>query len=228
MKYLNEKLQIYLADLRVKKPTPGGGAVAALIAAQGAALTMMTAEFTIGNEKYKEFEERCIGARANSSYIYMNLCMAIDQDAEAYNMVVEARKLPQNTEEEIMIRNQKLEEANLAATMVPFKVMRLCREGLNAASFMIGYCNPNIQSDLSIAILSLAAGLRASWMNVLVNLPSLKNETQREMIQKEGEEILRFANKIEKQAQEQNLFPDFAPESEEDKVQEILRKAGLS
>jgi methenyltetrahydrofolate cyclohydrolase len=189
---------------------------------------MMTAEFTIGNEKYKEFEERCIGARANSSYIYMNLCMAIDQDAEAYNMVVEARKLPQNTEEEIMIRNQKLEEANLAATMVPFKVMRLCREGLNAASFMIGYCNPNIQSDLSIAILSLAAGLRASWMNVLVNLPSLKNETQREMIQKEGEEILRFANKIEKQAQEQNLFPDFAPESEEDKVQEILRKAGLS
>ncbi len=228
MKYLNEKLQIYLEDLRVKKPTPGGGAVAALIAAQGAALTMMTAEFTIGNEKYKEFEERCIGARANSSYIYMNLCMAIDQDAEAYNMVVEARKLPQNTEEEIMIRNQKLEEANLAAIMVPFKVMRLCREGLNAASFMIGYCNPNIQSDLSIAILSLAAGLRASWMNVLVNLPSLKNETQREMIQKEGEEILRFANKIEKQAQEQNLFPDFAPESEEDKVQEILRKAGLS
>ena len=72
MKYLNEKLQIYLEDLRVKKPTPGGGAVAALIAAQGAALTMMTAEFTIGNEKYKEFEERCIGARANSSYIYMN------------------------------------------------------------------------------------------------------------------------------------------------------------
>ena len=176
MKYLNEKLQIYLEDLRVKKPTPGGGAVAALIAAQGAALTMMTAEFTIGNEKYKEFEERCIGARANSSYIYMNLCMAIDQDAEAYNMVVEARKLPQNTEEEIMIRNQKLEEANLAATMVPFKVMRLCREGLNAASFMIGYCNPNIQSDLSIAILSLAAGLSKNYL-VRLRSPPDKWET---------------------------------------------------
>ena len=104
MKYLNEKIQVYLEDLRAKKSTPGGGAAAALTGAQGAALVMMVAEFTIGNEKYAEFEEACKGARAANSYVYANLAMLVDQDAEAYSKVVEARKMPDGTDAEKAVK----------------------------------------------------------------------------------------------------------------------------
>ncbi len=228
MKYLNEKMQPYLEELRAKKAAPGGGAAAALTAAQGAALTMMAAEYTIGNEKYKAFEDKCIGARANSSYIYMNLCMAIDQDAEAYQKVAAAKALPRDTEEEVLFRDTALEKAYEDALLVPFKVMRLCEQGLNAASFMIGACNPNIESDLASAILLLAAGMRMSWMNVLMNLPYYKDEVQKDVIRKECTVLLRYTKKIEEQAEEAGIFPDFAPLTEDDEVQKILEAAGLA
>ncbi len=226
MKYLNEKMQTYLEDLRAKKSTPGGGAVAALTGAQGAALVMMVAEFTIGNEKYAAFEEACKGARAANSYVYANLAMLIDQDAEAYNKVVEARKMPESTEAEIVAKKTKMDEATVTATIVPLNVMRMCHEGLAAAEMIIGKCNPNIASDLTIAVLNLLAGLRAAWLNVLINLPGIEDKNTRENFQKQGEMFLRLAAKIEERAKEAGLFPDFNPPDEDDEVQKILQDAG--
>lgn len=227
MKYLNEKIQVYLEDLRARKSTPGGGAAAALTGAQGAALVMMVAEFTIGNEKYAEFEEACKGARAANSYVYANLAMLVDQDAEAYNKVVEARKMPDGTDAEKAVKKAKLEEATVTATIVPLNVMRMCHEGLATAEMIIGKCNPNIESDLTIAFLNLLAGLRSAWLNVLINLPEIEDEKTRENFRKQGEEFLRRAFKIEERAREAGLFPDFnPPDEEEDEVQKILKNAG--
>ena len=226
MKYLNEKTQTYLEDLRAKKSAPGGGAAAALTGAQGAALVMMVAEFTIGNENYAQFEEACKGARAANSYVYANLAMLMDQDAEAYSKVAQARKMPENTEDEKATKKAKIEEATITATIVPLNVMRMCHEGLAAAEMIIGKCNPNIESDLTIAVLNLLAGLRSAWLNVLINLTGIENENTRENFRKQGEMFLRLAAKIEKRAEEAGLFPDFNPPDEDDEVQQILKNAG--
>lgn len=219
MKYLDNKIYNYLEDLRAKKPTPGGGAAAALLGAQAAALAMMVAEYTIGNEKYFEYDETCIGARANTSYIYMNLAMTIDQDAEAYESVAEARKMPQGTEQEKEARRQKLAEANLNATLVPFKVLRLCFNGMEAAEPMIGCSNPNLESDLATAMIMYYAGAKSAWINVLINMPSIEDEKMREGLRKEGEDILRAIHKIQKNLEASGLFPDFnPPDKEEEEV----------
>src|SRR5690606_22987278 len=63
----SETLHDYLERLASREPTPGGGAAAALHAAQGAALIAMVARYTTG-AKYAEHEEQSlrIAARADS------------------------------------------------------------------------------------------------------------------------------------------------------------------
>lgn len=48
----DQKITDFLNDLKSEAPAPGGGAVAALTGAQGAALIMMVANLTIGKKKY--------------------------------------------------------------------------------------------------------------------------------------------------------------------------------
>ena len=53
----NQKIIDFLNELKSAAPAPGGGAVAALTGAQGAALIMMVANLTVGKKKYEEYEE---------------------------------------------------------------------------------------------------------------------------------------------------------------------------
>ena len=54
----NQKIIDFLNELKSAAPAPGGGAVAALTGAQGAALIMMVANLTVGKKKYEEYAEK--------------------------------------------------------------------------------------------------------------------------------------------------------------------------
>jgi formiminotetrahydrofolate cyclodeaminase len=57
MRYADAPFVKFLHDLAAKQPTPGGGSASAVGGALGAALASMAANFTIGNEKYKAFDD---------------------------------------------------------------------------------------------------------------------------------------------------------------------------
>ncbi len=105
-------------------PTPGGGTAAALTAAMGAALAEMVAALTLSKEKYAAVHEavRPIAGLARRSR--MELQRLAHEDAEAYDAVVAARRLPKDTPDQQKVRARKTSEANHLAADVPMRTAR--------------------------------------------------------------------------------------------------------
>ena len=80
--YILEPIKQYIDDLAARQSTPGGGSAAALSGAVGTALLEMGCNFTIGNERYKEFADE-----AQENLIYLEnirgrFAELIDRDGE--------------------------------------------------------------------------------------------------------------------------------------------------
>ena len=187
MKLIEMNLRDYLDVLKSEAPAPGGGSVSALSGAQGAALVSMVCELTIPKERYAEFKELCQSVREEILEIYERLTLSIDEDAEAFSKVSAAMKLPKESDEEKAVRSQAIQEATVTATEVPYKVMELCLAGLETTARIVGRSNPNAASDLGVAALNLLAGVKGAYLNVMINLPSLKGEGVKERFVDAGE-----------------------------------------
>lgn len=178
MKLVDMSVKSYLDVLASDAPAPGGGSVSALSAAQGAALVAMVCNLTIPKEKYSEHRDLCIRVKDDILSIYDELVIGIDKDTEAFNKVSAAFKLPKDTDEQKAARSKAIQEATITATEVPYETMELCMEGLAVTERIVGKSNPNASSDLGVAALNLLAGLKGAYLNVKINLPSIKNEAE--------------------------------------------------
>ena len=104
------------------------------------------------------------------------LTEGIDKDTAAFTKVSATYKMPKSTDEEKAIRSKAIAEATLTATEVPFEMLELCLQGLKVTESLVGKSNPNASSDLGVAALNLLAGIKGAWLNVSINLPSVKDE----------------------------------------------------
>ena len=60
MDLLTSSINDFVAATASKEPTPGGGAIAALTAATGAALAEMVANLTFGKKGYEDVQDECM------------------------------------------------------------------------------------------------------------------------------------------------------------------------
>ncbi|HVL67226.1 MAG TPA: cyclodeaminase/cyclohydrolase family protein [Vicinamibacterales bacterium] len=164
-----------LAAFRSAEPTPGGGSAAALAGAVGASLLAMVAGLPRPAAAGEEETGELLAAGERCAALARRLEELIDRDSESYDGVVAAFRLPKGTDEEKAMRTRAIQEALTAATETPLDVMRLCAEGLDAASGIARLGNPNAASDVQVGIGLLAAGLRGAHQNVEINLGSLKD-----------------------------------------------------
>ena len=196
MKLIDMQVKDYLDLLKSDAPAPGGGSVSALAGAQGVGLFMMVADLTLGKEKYADFQEICVQAKEKGVALYEELVESIDKDTDAFNLIADAFKMPKETDEEKAARRKAIADGTLVATQVPFRTMQLGYEGLMIAKEMIGKSNPNAASDLGVAILNLTACIKGAWLNVLINLPGVKDEEKAAYYAAEGKKMYDEADAI--------------------------------
>lgn len=196
MKLVDMQVKDYLDLLKSDAPAPGGGSVSALAGAQGASLFMMVADLTLGKEKYADYQEICSEAKEKGAALYAELVESIDKDTEAFNLIAAAFKMPKETEEEKAARRKAIADGTLVATEVPFRTMQLGYEGLMIAKEMIGKSNPNAASDLGVAVLNLTGCIKGAWLNVLINLPGVKDEAKAAYYAAEGKKMYDEADAI--------------------------------
>lgn len=175
-KLVEMSVEDFLEQLSSDCPTPGGGSVAALQGATGAALIEMVARLTIGREKFREHEELMKSALEGAYRLRIELTDLIDMDTDSYDNVTSAYKLPKGTEEEKAMRGTAIQDALKMATNIPAETMEKAEQALSIAEGMKGKVNPNCASDLEVAILSLRAASMGAWQNVLTNLCGIKDE----------------------------------------------------
>ena len=201
------KTREFIAALASDAPAPGGGSAAALMGALGTALTSMVANLTTGEEKYVDFEERMQEILAETSQLIDTFARLIDEDTEAYNAVGAVLKMPKSTDEEKNQRKEAMQAALKHATIVPYNMMEAASRALITANKTIGYSNPNAVSDVGVAALALKGAMQGAWLNVKINLGSIRDESFVAEYQQKGEALLRenlaLADRIYQTVEEQ-------------------------
>lgn len=166
-------LEAFTDKLAAGTPTPGGGSAAALAGALSASLLQMVSDLTIGREQYKAHEEAVRSIRRKAEALRRDLLALVDRDAQAYDGVVRARRLPKETPAEIQARAAAVARANLFATETPMAIAEQCAALMSLAVELAYKGNVNAVSDVGSAALLAYAGLRAGVMNVRVNLAGI-------------------------------------------------------
>ncbi|UFS98795.1 cyclodeaminase/cyclohydrolase family protein [Nocardia huaxiensis] len=172
-------LQEYLDQLAAKVPAPGGGAVAALHAAQGAALVAMVARYTTRakDAEHQPVIERIIAAADAARAKSLTLA---DADAAAFTAVGNAYKLPKDDDEQLAARNEAITAALLGAARVPAAVVAVADEIVSLATELLPIGNPNVVTDIGAAADCARSAAASSQLNIAINVASLGSGSESE------------------------------------------------
>jgi len=173
-----------LADLSVKEflektasssPFPGGGSVAAFVAALGAALAEMVANLTIGKKGYESAADDMRIIAAKASELRTKLTENIDRDSASYEQVMNAFALPKNTEEQKLMRAEAVQNALKNAALVPLDVAESGLQVMELAEKAILLGNKNAVTDGLVGMLMLRSAVLGAIRNVKINLESIQD-----------------------------------------------------
>lgn len=191
----------FLETLASDSPTPGGGAVAALAAASGAALIEMVCNLTIDKKNYEEEWDRMREIRAQVERARAALVTLADRDATAFDDVMEALRMPKGTDEQKAVRSAAIQKGYLAAAQVPLEIARAAAVLLPVAIETVERGNVNAASDGASAAQMLFAGTECAIYNVQINAAALKDHDEARrlhdevaLLQAAAEEHLALAN----------------------------------
>jgi len=162
----------YAARLASGEPTPGGGSAAALVGALGVALGEMASNFTRGKDTWEQIE----GPLARLEEHRSALLALTDADAEAYAPVGAAYGMPRATDEEKAARREAIQLALKQAAQVPLQAVERITEAIKELPTLAQYANKNLLSDVGVSAAFLQAALKTAWLNVEINLASIKDE----------------------------------------------------
>ncbi len=169
------KMTEFLDELASDSPAPGGGSVAALTGAAAAALGEMVCSLTEGKKRYMDVQNEIKEIHTELSRLRKKLTDLMDIDTKAFNLVMEAIRMPKETEEEKVKRKEAMQSAFKRAAEVPMEtaetslnVMKLCRKVLE-----IG--NRNALSDAKISVMMSHLAIKGAALNVRINLDSIED-----------------------------------------------------
>ena len=177
MKLVEQRVIDFVAATASKEPTPGGGAIAALTAATGAALAEMVANLTFGKKGYEAVQTEMEALQAKAEEIRNRMLELSQADADVFNIFMKALGLPKNTNEEKAIRTAAIQQAYKDAAMVPFEIGELANQIFDLAELASRKGNQNLITDGIIAAINARAAVKAAFLNVRINLSGIKDES---------------------------------------------------
>ncbi|MFQ5576065.1 MAG: cyclodeaminase/cyclohydrolase family protein [Anaerolineae bacterium] len=172
---IHQSVEAFLNSLAGSSATPGGGSVAALNGAMGAALVSMVCNLTIGKKKYAAVEAEAGDILRRSEALRRKLSGMIAADSAAFDGVMAAFGLPRQTEAEKARRAAAIESAFKKATVIPLETARACADVIALGKAIAPIGNANALSDAGAGALAAQAGLKGAALNVLINLGSIKD-----------------------------------------------------
>lgn len=157
-------------------PAPGGGSVAALTGALGAALTEMVANLTVGKEKYAEVDEEMQRLSEEGAAIRRDLIDAIRKDSTSFTKYMTALRMPKNTEEEKALRREAMQSGLKEAAAVPLEIAECAEKIFPIAELAVKHGNKNAVTDGLISAMMARTAVLAALLNVKINLDSIRDE----------------------------------------------------
>jgi glutamate formiminotransferase/formiminotetrahydrofolate cyclodeaminase len=186
-------LRGFIEEVGARSSAPGGGSVAATIAAMGSGLGSMVTLLTYGVRKFEDVQDEMKKAIPTLVDTVQKLIPKVDEDTNAFNDYVAAMRLPQNSQEEKQIRNNAMQEGLKKAIRSPLSVMEISDKAWDSMEIAAKFGNINSKSDLEVGVRALELGIWGAWKNVLINMTDIQDLTWKN-------EIISKANEIQKRA----------------------------
>jgi formiminotetrahydrofolate cyclodeaminase len=169
----------FLDVLGSDAPTPGGGAVAGIAGATGAALIAMVGRLTVGKQGFEDVDARMREIIVQAEAAQADFLELADRDAHAFDAVMDAFKMPKETEQNKVARSAAIQAGYLGAASVPQEVARKAVGLLELAREATATGNAQAASDGLSASASLFCAAQCATANVEINATSLKDEMAR-------------------------------------------------
>jgi methenyltetrahydrofolate cyclohydrolase len=179
----------FLDAIASPEPTPGGGTAAAIAGAMGASLVLMVTGLVRTRHNDEGDRAALTAARVEILPLRDRLIALADADADAYDQVTSAYKLPKATDEERAARGEAIQRALRAATLVPLDTVRAAVEAIAAAKTVARAGNPSADSDVGVALGLLEAAVTGAAANVRINLDAMKDERFRQETTRELDDL---------------------------------------
>lgn len=187
----------FLDQLASDEPVPGGGSVAALTGGLAAALTAMVANLTIGKEKFAEVNDQMVQVENTMNQMKIAFTTFVDKDANSFDGVMKAFKLPKATDEEKNARTAAIQAGYKEAIAVPLAVAKAASELFDMIEFVVEKGNQNAVSDGLVAAMCARTAILSALYNVEINLSSVKDLAYVEKLGQEVKQLRHLAIKRE-------------------------------
>lgn len=198
-KLVQKDLIAFADETASESPAPGGGSISAYVGALGASLATMVANLSSHkrgwDERWEEFSE----AAERGQKIKNALLRAVDEDTDAFNLIMAAFGLPKATPEEKTARKAAIQSATRKAIEVPFRVMQLSFDSFPLVKQMVETGNPNSVTDAGVGALCVRAAVRGAFMNIQVNTSGLDDKEYAAQVLAEGRKMVEQADAAERE-----------------------------
>lgn len=186
----------FVEALASSSPTPGGGGASAYVGAIAAALSSMVGNLTIGKKRYADVEDEVMASLGSLSVLTARLLTLVEEDADAFEPLAAAYRMPHTTEQEIRERESVLQSALKGACDAPLGIMRACLEVLHECDTMAHLGSRMAISDAGASALLAQAALRAAALNVYINIGSMKDTVIADALRGEADALIESAQRL--------------------------------
>jgi formiminotetrahydrofolate cyclodeaminase len=197
--FVDMEAEGFAAYVAMPGPFPGGGSVAAYAGSLAAALGEMMAGLTEGRAKFSGQDSRIREIHKELTTARNELKNLAEEDSAAFQSVLNARRQPENSQEEKAARAEAIERATKNATETPLRNSRAAFRILELLRILMDIGNPNAQTDVAIGAQLAYASLKSAQYNVLTNIPGINDKKFTESCRKETEALVQRAQEIMQQ-----------------------------
>ncbi len=191
------RVAAFVDETASESAAPGGGSVAALAGALGAALGTMVANLSAHKRGWDaRWEEFSRWAEVGQD-LKDELLRLVDEDTAAFNRVMAALGMPKGTDAEKAARKAALAAANRGAVAVPLRVMERSLQVFPLLEAMARDGNPASVSDAGVGALAVRAAVRGAGLNVRINLAGLGDASEASRLEAQVRDLLAQAEAAE-------------------------------
>ena len=172
---MNDGYLDILNSIASSNPTPGGGSVAALSLAHAHSLATMVSRLTLKSDKWSDGHEIANHILQLSDKRIQNSISLADKDAEAFDAVMIAYRLPKG-EDVSDSRSEAIREATIGAALAPLETINASLDLMNDLLELSRNCNANALTDLAASAELAHSAAKIAELNVMINTQYLNGD----------------------------------------------------
>ncbi|MBT5354662.1 MAG: glutamate formimidoyltransferase [Flavobacteriales bacterium] len=187
---VNMTLTDFANETSSESPAPGGGSISAYCGAMGVSLGTMVANLSAHKRGWDDRWEEFSGWAEKGMDYQNTLLNLVDEDTNAFNKIMEAFRLPKDTESNKSKRKKSIQEATKYAILTPFKVMETAYNSMEVMQAMAEIGNPNSVTDAGVGALCARTAVIGAFLNVKINCGDCEDKNFVDDILKRGQQLV--------------------------------------